>query len=63
MLSPRLIATEGLGGSPRLVAVRGLWPGEEAWAGPPGTIVKTLAPGKRPRPRDEDEALLLLLMR
>jgi hypothetical protein len=33
------------------------------WAGPTGTLVKTLAPGKRPRPRDEDEALLLLLMR
>jgi hypothetical protein len=32
MLSPRAIAVEGVGFSPRLVAVRGLWPDVDAGA-------------------------------
>jgi hypothetical protein len=45
VLSPRLIATDGLGGSPRLVAVRGLWPIDTV--APPGGWGNVVLPPRR----------------
>jgi hypothetical protein len=62
VLSPRLIAMDGLGGGPRLVAVRGLWPA----AAPVEPHHPDYSGGlrhRRRRRREEDEAILLALLR
>lgn len=63
MLSPRRIATEGMGGAIRLVAVRGLWPAGELPEPSPESGGGS-GPFRRVRlaPREEDETLILVLL-
>jgi len=70
MLSPRAIAVQGIGFSPRLVSVQGLWPIEVPVT--PPDAGSNYAPGagrstgyRRPeitkRQRDDDDLALVLL--
>ena len=71
MLSPRAIAVQGIGFTPRLVSVQGLWPYEIPVVTPPGAG-SNYAPGARSRgdyrrpettkrQRDDDDLALMLV--
>jgi hypothetical protein len=57
-LDPRAIALQGIGSSPRLVAVQGLWPSEQQPQPLPPTH---RASRKKPRKPDDDDVLLFML--
>jgi hypothetical protein len=59
-LKPRAIALQGVGYSPRLVAVQGLWPVEEKRLEPP---VTRHLPQRKKRRRDTDDDVLLFILK
>lgn len=59
-LDKRAIAIQGLGFSPRLVGVQGLWPEERTPFEPP---VTRYLPQRKKRRRDTDDDVLLFILR